>query len=135
MGFNTTVVVMNDALSDIANDPDFGKNLADAVSRSCLGDQVDVPAYSYRRNGYDKGWTGVYCNAATVIETHHADQTTLVAVGGNCGTNLGTFWPYGEGTLEERMLRELADKLGYRLVKKAPKKVRVMKEAIPQLVR
>ena len=102
MGYNTTVVVMNDALGAIANDPKFGESLQRAVCEAQRGKPVDVPAYSYR-NGVDQEWTGVHCNAATVIETHHADDTSLVAVGGNTGTSLGLFWPYGEGSLEERM--------------------------------
>ena len=77
MGYNTTVVVMNDALSYIKDDPEFGARLADAVSRAVMGKPVDVPAHS--RSG------GIHCNAATVIETHHADYDVMVRVGGNRG--------------------------------------------------
>lgn len=31
MGYNTTVVVYNDALDQIANDPEFGKKLVAAI--------------------------------------------------------------------------------------------------------
>jgi len=34
MGYNTTVVVMNDALGSIEKDPEFGKNLVRAVLRA-----------------------------------------------------------------------------------------------------
>ena len=56
-----------------------------------------------------------------MIETHHADGTALVAVGQNYGRKLGEFYPYGEGSEDERLLKALADKLGYRVVKKAVK--------------
>ena len=107
MGYNTTVVVMNDALHDIENDPNFGKNLSAAISRMSLPDVrfVDVPA-------------GYHCNAATVIETHHADGMALIAVGQNFGEHLGLFYPYGEGDLNVRLLKALADELGYRVSKK-----------------
>ena len=77
MGYNTTVVVLNDALSYIKDDPGFGARLAYAVSRAVMGKPVDVPAYSIGG--------GVYCNAAIVIETHHADYDVMVRVGGNRG--------------------------------------------------
>jgi len=77
MGYNTTIIVMNDALGWIAEDAGFGKRLADAVSQAYGGRQIDVPAYSA------KG--GIHCNAATVIESHHADYDVLVRVGGNRG--------------------------------------------------
>lgn len=77
MGWNTTVVVLNDALSFIENDPEFGKRLAGAIQKAVRGKPVDVAAHS--ANG------GIHCNAATVIETHHADYDVLVRVGGNRG--------------------------------------------------
>lgn len=77
MGFNTTVVVLNDALGEIRNDPEFGRRLADAIAHVQRGKPVDVPAHSI------KG--GIHCNAAVVIETHHADYMVTVRVGGNYG--------------------------------------------------
>lgn len=76
MGYNTTVVVMNDALGEIAEDREFGARLARAIREVQRGKPVDVPAH---------GKHGVHCNAATVIETHHADYDVLVRVGGNVG--------------------------------------------------
>lgn len=113
MGFNTTVVVMNDALDWIAKDPKFGENLAHAILRLSRNEgPVDVPAFS------DKG--GVHVNAATAIETHHADMHVMVAVGGNFARNFGSvgFW----ADTDEELLRGLADKMGFRLTKKPQKK-------------
>lgn len=77
MGYNTTVVVLNDALDIIAKDPEFGAKLADAIARvSRKSGPIEVAASSGR---------SIHCNAATVIETHHADYEVLVSVGGNIG--------------------------------------------------
>lgn len=75
MGFNTTVVILNDAAHYIEDDPDFGKNLVHAMRRLDYDGDGNVPA-------------GNHCNAAQVVETHHADGNVLVAVGGNRGNRL-----------------------------------------------
>ena len=110
MGWNTTVLVLNDALEQISKDKDFGSNLSKAISEcSCYGKKVDISA-------------GYHCNAATVIESHHMDETSVIAVGGNTGINLGTYFPYGKETFEIRVLRELANKYGFELHKKRKRK-------------
>ena len=74
MGFNTTVVVLNDALGEIAEDAQFGERLAAAIRQVQRGKPVNVAAH---------GKHGIHCNAALVVETHHADQDVLVRIGGN----------------------------------------------------
>lgn len=75
MGFNTTVVILNDALHEIEKDKDFGKNLVDAIMR--LNDPREkTPIYFA---------SGNHCNPACVVETHHADFDVLIRVGGNTG--------------------------------------------------
>lgn len=108
MGFNTTIVVLNDALEHIARTPDFGKRLRDAILMQYATDEpLDIPVQGY-------------ANPATVIEQHHADTTSVVAVGGNCATILGTTsgWRHGDQKDQIRILKDLADKLGYRISKK-----------------
>lgn len=108
---NTTVIVMNDALDFIKDDKSFGKNLYDAIrSQYCQEKTVDVPAYF--------GKNGVYCNAATVIEQHHSSMYIPILVGGNLGQVIDN--PENERHIEA--VRYLADKLGYRLVKKRKSK-------------
>jgi hypothetical protein len=105
MGFNTTVVILNDTLHDIERDPNFGKHLSDAVLTK--GQSKDR----------------VYCpHQVRIVETHHADDKHLIAVGGNTGVDLGYVGNY----LSEphQMARALADMLGYRLVKKTTKNKR-----------
>ena len=77
MGYNATVVVLVDHLDAIASDPNFGKNLANAVQKTLhLGQSVDGSA--------DCGNIH-YCNVATVVEGHHASGYVNVKVGGNMG--------------------------------------------------
>ena len=110
MGFNSTVVIINDALDQISNDANFGKKLADAVrSMNGYGDlRIDIPA-------------GNHCNAAHVVETHHADTTAVVTVGGNLGIlrALTHGWTNTPET-QKKLLDEWAEKLAYRLVKVKP---------------
>ena len=106
MGFNTTVIVLNDALGNIEEDPEFGKNLARAIMHLSVsrGRPVDVSS---------KG----HCNAATAIETHHADRYIATAIGGNTGVVLGDCGSWQvDGEVD--MLRRLADQHGYTLHKK-----------------
>ena len=117
MGFNTTVIVLNDAIDMIKDDPDFGRNLYYAILELGRGKQVDIPARS--------AYGGVHCNAATAVETHHADGTAIVAVGGNCATKLGECYYtgyHGEDAGKLKILQQLADSMGYRLVKKSAKR-------------
>jgi len=119
MGWNTTVVVLNDCIHEIEHDPDFGKKLARAITS--LSTQRYIAEQQGRSFiGADVS-AGMCVNAATVVETHHADGTALVAVGGNYGRELGTFYAYGDEDEDVRLLKALADKLGY-AVRRKPKK-------------
>lgn len=109
MGYNTTVVIVNDALDQIAKDTKFGENLARAIkNKAGVRSRIDVES-------------GNHCNAAHVVETHHADETVLVSVGGNLGVAQLTYhgWDHHEREGQEAMLKEWANKLGFDLVKKA----------------
>jgi len=116
MGNNATVIVLTDALGDIKKDPDFGKNLVDAVLARGFG---------VNTRGVDVSARG-YVNAACVLEIHHADYFTLVAVGGNHGVVLGHSSVDYPDTNEKKvkMLREIADKLGYRLCLKPSRRTK-----------
>lgn len=112
MGFNTSVVVLNDALHEIANDPYFGKNLTEAI-QGCFTPNRSKDVHS---NGY--------CNAATVIACHHADVTSIIAVGGNYGTELCSEYNFGNHHTKEdqiKLLKKLADNLGFRIIEKRNK--------------
>lgn len=112
MGYNTTVIVLNDALHEIERDPQFGKKLSDAILKHACSRAADV------RRGVDVS-AGNHINAATVIESHHADGNAIVAIGGNCGSIVGhTFGTHHKPEDREKILRELANQLGYTLRKK-----------------
>lgn len=83
MGYNTTVLIVNDALDHIEHDPDFGKKLAEAVRQIWHDKTPGGVAVSARRD------RSTHSNAASVIETHHADQTAVVLVGGNTARSIG----------------------------------------------
>jgi len=73
VGFNTTVVILNDGLEDIENDKNFGKHLVEAIQKcSATGQKVTL----YSGHG----------NVGEVVESHHASWTVKVEVGGNEGT-------------------------------------------------
>lgn len=108
MGYNSTIIVMNDALYEIANDPKFGTRLTRAIQSLSVvknGQGVNISA-------------GMHCNAATAIESHHADGNAIIAVGGNCATVLGmTFGTHHEEEDRLIILKQLAQSLGYSLRK------------------
>lgn len=78
MGFNTTVVFINDALDVLKDDPDFGTKLYTAIMKRLVHNkQIDV-----------KGKTAsgtTFFPVCTVIETHNANMDVYVKVGGNEG--------------------------------------------------
>jgi hypothetical protein len=108
MGYNTTVVIRNDALAQIAADPKFGAKLAEAVTEAAA-----------RVEGTIEVSAGNHANAAQVVECHHADIAVVVAVGGNLGavmtSNHG--WQLQDPELQLALVRRWADKLGYSVQK------------------
>ncbi len=109
MGFNTTVLIYNDMLGSIEIDPLFGRNLAAAIRERATA-----------RPG--RMWS-VGGSVAEVVETHHADDTALVAVGGNYATVLGMAGGGREHHTPDgqlMVLRAVARQMGYDLVPRAP---------------
>lgn len=118
MGYNTTIVVMNDALHAIAEDEKFGKKLEQAILSQHRVKNPDVSAVT--KSG------SIHVNAATVIDCKHADITQVIAVGWNSGRvidSLAVNYHDKKVTTEEKILRSLADKLGFYVSKKPVKKV------------
>lgn len=112
MGYNSTIVVMNDALDQIAKDKEFGNKLQTAIATRDRGkSHADISS-------------GNYVNAATVIDCQHADVTQVLAVGWNHGRVIDRIiinYHDEQVTPEEKILRQLAEKLGYRVSKKPQK--------------
>lgn len=74
MGFNTVLVVLNDRLSEIECDPEFGKKVVDAIRQFSPSRADRLP--------YITGQT-------QVLSICHADTMQIVAVGGNAGRVIG----------------------------------------------
>lgn len=108
MGFNTPVLILNDALHLIENDSQFGKKIADAAANNKTTD-IGV---------------GGHANAATVYPAEHADIVQVMAFGGNHASVLTKLHNGGRHyTSDEqvKLLEDLADTYGFRLVKKTKK--------------
>jgi hypothetical protein len=111
MGFNSTVLVLNDRLGEIERNPE---------------EFVKEMLYAIQRSGVDKQ-EGFHPGQTTVMSCAHADTVTILAVGGNCATVMGRVHNGGHHHTEEdqvKLLRELADKYGFSLRKKPAKKGR-----------
>ncbi len=116
MGYNTTILLLNDAEHRLDDDATFAKRLGAAVREvASFGKPKDLAI-------------GNHVNGATVIETHHADDVAILAIGGNTAVRMATLggaWAMiGAEDCNERLLRELADRLGYTLRRKPQRKVR-----------
>ena len=99
MGFNTAVIIRNDFLHQIKDDPEFGQKVYGAIISNGRG--------PYHGQSFD------------VLPSDHADNTQIVAIGGNSIRTLG----YGGdwGAEDETILRNLAHRMGFKLVRKAVK--------------
>ena len=105
MGYNTTVVICNDVLHEIADDPKFGAKLDEAIRNLGTGER-----YGLRTEFMGGG--------VKAIETHHANGYALVAVGGNTGKVVGhTMKPPTTYEEKVRWIKEQARSLGFYLRK------------------
>lgn len=105
MGFNTSVILFNDDFGTIEKDREFGEKLVKATM------ETNKPKFHQ-----------TFIHGAEVIETHHADQTSIVAFGGNCGHILSRPTVFGWKHDEVELLKALANQYGYTLRKKPEKK-------------
>ena len=109
MGFNSTILILNDQLSSIERDPEgFVKEMVNAISSiGCSGSKRDF-----------------HPGQSTVMSVSHADAVTILAVGGNHSTVLGRVYNGGKHYTvgdQEDLLRKLVDQHGFRLVRKSKK--------------
>jgi hypothetical protein len=99
MGLNTALIVRNDFLHEIKDDAEFGQKVYGAIVSNGRG--------PYHGQSFD------------VLPSDHADNMQIVAIGGNIMRRLG-YGGYWTAT-DEDILRNLADSMGFRLVRKAVK--------------
>jgi len=100
MGFNTALIVLNDHLNDLERDTQTGEKLSRLIQGKGYSDHVYM--------------SGVDC-----LPSVHADGTQIVAIGQN-SINLLTV-SFARSNDEKALLKDFADHLGYRLVKKGKK--------------
>lgn len=110
MGFRTVVVFNNDQAHEWENDPELGRKIFHAASMQSWGRTPDFA------NRFQYGET---------IEQVHADTQTIAFLDGYGGKAMAwEHWNRGETEDQKnlKMLKALAGKLGYRVVKKSAKK-------------
>ena len=110
MGYYSIVLIQNDFLHEIEEDPRFGEKVSSAISQHFV----------------EPGRAG---QRFRVLAVDHADVQQTIVVGGYQGIVLGTDNTGGVLPKEddphtiERWLKKLADKFGYRLSNKPAKAV------------
>lgn len=114
MGFNTGVLILNDAIHGIQNDP---QQFANNFMLACANFQRANDVVDFR--------IGNHVNGGTVFHLAHADMTGVYAIGGNHTTRLSIGNNGGRHhTIEDKvqLLKKLADEMGFAVVKKRTKK-------------
>jgi hypothetical protein len=113
MGFQSTLLIRNDCLHEIAADKDFGTKVSDAVSQGWGHFPVDISS----------GHCG---NASTVVESHHSDGMVALVAGGGTISRLGYKGDYPTDPQSIKDLKTLLNNVcaeyGLRVIK--TKKVR-----------
>jgi hypothetical protein len=120
MGYNSAILILNDALSAIDADP---SGFWEKARNEILG---------YRRSEKQNTFGhGGYANYFKVITSHHMNEARVFAIGGNDAVLMHETYD-GSGAHEKdpefklRLLREMARDLGYDLRKKPAKKKRLV---------
>lgn len=119
MGYNTVVMFLND---NIHQCKDHAQEVMDAIYNRAAGGIDDERAEDenrpYIKNHY---WMPYQISVPSV---HHASETALIAVGGNCCTKvLHTYGCHHRDEEDQvKLLKEWADKLGYKVSKKPSRK-------------
>ena len=108
MGYNATVVILNDRLHEIEKDLEFGQKLSQLILMN------DRKNYPHLKN------TIPYHYGIDVAGVNHADVTSVVVTGGNCGTEIFSEY-YGDYDLNTqqgltKLVQMMASKLGCKLV-------------------
>lgn len=116
MGHNTAVLILNDAIHGVQEDP---KAFTDAL--------MDAWHKFSRNHGNPTDFAiGNHVNGGTVFHESHADVTGVYAIGGNHTSKLYTGYNGGRHHTDEdrvKLLKELAAEMGFNIVKKRkPKK-------------
>lgn len=108
MGYNTSVLILNDALGSLKEDTTFNKRLYSAILQ-----QGGAPSKPIELN------IGNHVNGCLVVEQHHADHCVPILVGGNHAWLIEKcFVRWSAADPEKSLLEALAKKWGYELSQK-----------------
>lgn len=114
MGWNTGVIILNDAIGNIEDHP---KEFVDGLRRA-MGDFL-----SHGGKPVDIA-VGGHVNAASVFHQSHADNTGVFAIGGNHATRLLETYNGGRHHTDAdklELLKRLAEEMGYNISRKPVK--------------
>lgn len=109
MGLRTVLMLSNNHAHEWQNDPELGKKIARAMNHTLPGDTLaDIENYG------------------RVVQCVHADEQTIVVLSEyrSC-QNLATLhWQRDESTesVALKLLKAAADRMGFRLVRKPPRR-------------
>ncbi len=109
MGFRTVVILFNDQAHEWSKDAKLGEKISSAMNHAMSGKPSEESFIGYGR----------------VVECVHADVQTLAVVDSyNFKPLAHGHWHQGQTDedMQLKILKEAAEKLGYRLVKQPQKK-------------
>lgn len=101
MGYKTVIIVNNDTIHHAKNDPNFGQRVYDAVVLVNSG-----------RSKYDP--------TIEAVHQSHTDNGELIMFDGLCAKLMAS--TQIQKDTDVVLLKEMADSLGYRIVRKSEKK-------------
>ena len=110
MGWNSAFVILHDQLNEIVDNPKAFVEALDNATRCGSVREAD----RYRITGQTQ-----------LVHCAHADSIGIIAVGGNTGDHLGYVHGVSNYATDEsriEIVKQLADRLGYRLVRKRKSK-------------
>ena len=111
MGYNSLLFLCNDAMSAIDDDPVLWWREA----RHYLTEALMRPneRHTFGFNAYSNYFQATWCR--------HADETGLIAVGGNFTSVVGTDYfgaSHHDQESQIKLISRIVDKMGYKLIKK-----------------
>jgi len=121
MGYNTTILLLNDGLGQIEQDKEIGQNISDAVAAH-FSNRFSTSTLAAR--GHIIVFSGNHGNPIAIVEQQHSSDTSIIAVGQNTAQTIAVLYnepsvKYNETKEEgqERLLMALAKHLGYTVTK------------------
>lgn len=102
MGYNTTVVILSDGLNDIEKDPEFGRELVDAIRVQAI-------------TGQSESLSSGAGNVGRVISSYHSSNDALILTGHNTGKVISNFVKVPDEAWkdEDLLTLEMADQLAH----------------------